>query len=79
MNAIPPSTRKNAEKILAKARTRTHMQVLEGVPAEDIGPKKVTLFRAMQFLRLLGDSLPVCMILPYNYQQLADLEPPIEF
>jgi aldehyde:ferredoxin oxidoreductase len=47
--------------------------LLEGVPAEDIGPKKVTLFRAMQFLRLLGDSLPVCMILPYNYQQLADL------
>jgi uncharacterized protein (DUF2252 family) len=29
MNAIPPSTRKNAEKIIAKARTRTHMQVLE--------------------------------------------------
>ena len=47
--------------------------ILEGVPPEDIGPKKVTLFRAMQFLRLLGDCLPVCMILPYSYQQLADL------
>jgi aldehyde:ferredoxin oxidoreductase len=47
--------------------------ILEGVPPEDIGPKKVTLFRAMQFIRLLGDSLPVCMILPYNYRQLADL------
>ena len=47
--------------------------ILEGVPPEDIGPKKVVLFRAIQFLRLLGDCLPVCMILPYSYQQLADL------
>ena len=47
--------------------------LLEGVPADDIGPKKVTLFRAMQFLRLLGDSLPVCMILPFSYKQLAGL------
>ena len=47
--------------------------ILEGLPPEDIGPKKVTLFKAMQFLRLLGDCLPVCMILPYNYKQLADL------
>jgi aldehyde:ferredoxin oxidoreductase len=47
--------------------------ILEGVPPDDIGPKKVTLFKAMQFLRLLGDCLPVCMILPYSYKQLADL------
>jgi aldehyde:ferredoxin oxidoreductase len=47
--------------------------LMEGVPPEDIGPKKVTLFRAMQFLRLLGDSLPVCMILPYSYQQVTEL------
>jgi aldehyde:ferredoxin oxidoreductase len=47
--------------------------ILEGVPSEEMSPKKVTLFKAMQFLRLLGDCLPVCMILPYNYRQLADL------
>ena len=47
--------------------------ILEGVPAEEMSPKKVTLFKAMQFLRLLGDCLPVCMILPYNYRQFADL------
>jgi aldehyde:ferredoxin oxidoreductase len=47
--------------------------ILEGVPPEEMSPRKVTLFKAMQFLRLLGDCLPVCMILPYNYRQLADL------
>jgi aldehyde:ferredoxin oxidoreductase len=47
--------------------------LLEGVPADDIGPKKVALFKAMQGLRMLGDCLPVCMILPFSYKQLADL------
>lgn len=47
--------------------------ILEGLPPEEMSPKKVTLFKAMQFLRLLGDCLPACMILPYNYKQLADL------
>jgi aldehyde:ferredoxin oxidoreductase len=47
--------------------------ILEGVPAEDIGPKKVALFKAIQILRMLGDSLPSCMILPFSYKQLADL------
>ena len=47
--------------------------ILEGVPPEEMSPRKVTLFKAMQFLRLLGDCLPVCMILPYSYRQLADL------
>ena len=47
--------------------------ILEGVPADDIGPKKVALFKAMQHVRLLGDALGVCMLLPYNYRQLADL------
>jgi aldehyde:ferredoxin oxidoreductase len=47
--------------------------LLEGVAADDIGPKKVALFKAMQGLRMLGDCLPVCMILPFSYKQLADL------
>ena len=47
--------------------------ILEGLPPEEMSPKKVTLFKAMQFLRLLGDCLPACMILPYNYKQLADI------
>ena len=47
--------------------------LLEGVAADDIGPKKVALFKAMQGLRMLGDCLPVCMILPFSYKQLSDL------
>jgi aldehyde:ferredoxin oxidoreductase len=47
--------------------------LLEGLSPEEMSPKKVTLFKAMQFLRLLGDCLPACMILPYSYKQLADM------
>jgi aldehyde:ferredoxin oxidoreductase len=47
--------------------------LFEGLAPSDIGPKKVALFKAMQLMRLLDDSLGVCMLLPYNYRQLTDL------
>jgi aldehyde:ferredoxin oxidoreductase len=42
-------------------------------PVDDIGPKKVELFRLHQMKQLLFDSLVVCQFLPYNYQQLSEL------
>jgi len=46
--------------------------IVEPVPADDIGPQKVALFRLIQFNRIVLDSLVLCLFLPYNYQQLAD-------
>jgi aldehyde:ferredoxin oxidoreductase len=47
--------------------------LLDGVPADEMSPRKVSLLKAMQGLRLLDDSLGICFLLPYNYRQLADL------
>jgi aldehyde:ferredoxin oxidoreductase len=47
--------------------------LLEGIPADDLGPRKVSLLKAMQGLRILNDALGICFLLPYNYRQLADL------
>ena len=47
--------------------------LLEGIPADEMSPRKVSLLKAMQGVRLLGDALGICMLLPYNYRQLADL------
>lgn len=42
-------------------------------PFEDIGPRKVALFRIVQLKRIMVDSLVLCMFLPYSYQQLAEV------
>ncbi|UCF73294.1 MAG: aldehyde ferredoxin oxidoreductase C-terminal domain-containing protein [Deltaproteobacteria bacterium] len=42
-------------------------------PFEDIGPRKVALFRIVQLKRIIVDSLVLCMFLPYSYQQLAEV------
>ena len=47
--------------------------LLEGIPADEMSPRKVSLLKAMQLLRILDDSLGICFLLPYNYRQLADL------
>jgi len=47
--------------------------ILEPVPAEDIGPRKVALFRLVQLKRIVFDSLVLCMFLPYSYEQIADV------
>jgi aldehyde:ferredoxin oxidoreductase len=47
--------------------------LLDGIPADEMSPRKVALLKAMQGVRLLGDALGICMLLPYNYRQLADL------
>jgi aldehyde:ferredoxin oxidoreductase len=46
--------------------------ILESVPLDDIGPRKVDLFRLVQLKEIVFDSLVVCTFLPYSYEQLAD-------
>jgi len=40
---------------------------------EDIGPRKVALFKLVQQKLILLDSLVVCQFLPYSYEQLNDV------
>jgi len=47
--------------------------ILEPPLLDDIGPRKVALFRLVQFKTILMDSLSLCDSLPYSYKQLADL------
>ena len=47
--------------------------ILESVPVDDIGPRKVALFRLIHLKRTISDSLVACSFLPYSYQQTADL------
>ncbi|MFC1937366.1 aldehyde ferredoxin oxidoreductase family protein [Chloroflexota bacterium] len=47
--------------------------LLEPVPAEDIGPRKVHLFRLVQSQRIINDCLVTCQFLPYSPEQLADI------
>ena len=46
---------------------------LTPAPFEDIGPRKVALFKAFQFKRIISDSLVMCDFLPYSWTQLAEL------
>ena len=45
--------------------------ILEPVPADDIGPRKVALFRFIQLKRIMGDSAVLCLFLPYSLEQTA--------
>ena len=46
--------------------------ILEPVPVDDIGPRKVALFRLVQLVKIVFDSLVVCEFFPYSPEQLAD-------
>lgn len=41
-------------------------------PFDDIGPRKVALFRIFQLKRIVFDSLVLCMFMPYTHQQLSE-------
>jgi aldehyde:ferredoxin oxidoreductase len=47
--------------------------ILESIPSDSIGPEKVNLFRLVQLKRILGDSMVLCLFLPYSYEQIADV------
>jgi len=42
-------------------------------PLNDIGPRKVELFKAIQLKCIVQDSLLLCSFLPYSYEQIANL------
>jgi aldehyde:ferredoxin oxidoreductase len=46
---------------------------IEPVAWDDLGPRKVSLMKAVQAQRLISDSLLLCRQMPYNYQQAADI------
>jgi aldehyde:ferredoxin oxidoreductase len=46
---------------------------LEPAPFEDIGPRKVVLFKAFQSKRIIADSLVFCHFIPFSYRQMAEL------
>jgi aldehyde:ferredoxin oxidoreductase len=45
--------------------------ILEPLPTDDIGPRKVALFRFIQLKRIMGDSAVICLFLPYSFEQIV--------
>jgi aldehyde:ferredoxin oxidoreductase len=45
----------------------------EPAPFDSIGPKKVYLYYLFTLKRIIQDSMVICGMLPYNYQQMAQL------
>jgi len=43
------------------------------LPADDIGPRKVGLFKVMQSSAILEDSMVTCLILPFTFQLKAEV------
>ena len=47
--------------------------ILEPFPIDDIGLRKVALFKVAQAKQLLFDSLLICFYLPYSHEQVATM------
>ncbi|GAH77534.1 unnamed protein product, partial [marine sediment metagenome] len=47
--------------------------ILEPIPADELGPRKVGVFRNIHLSRIVLDSLVLCSFLPYDVQGLADI------
>jgi aldehyde:ferredoxin oxidoreductase len=47
--------------------------VLEPLPAEDLGPRKVQLFHHYHNYRLLADHMVVCCFVPYSLEQYVNI------
>ena len=47
--------------------------VLEPIPADDLGPSKVSLFRDVQLVRIAQDALVMCYFVPYIADQIVDI------
>jgi aldehyde:ferredoxin oxidoreductase len=43
------------------------------LPTDDISPQKVALFRTLQLTQIVRDCVPICMFLPYDAFQTADI------
>jgi aldehyde:ferredoxin oxidoreductase len=46
---------------------------LEPLPADDLSPSKVSVFRDMQHYRVMADVMVVCYFVPFSPQQLVDI------
>jgi len=53
-----------------RVKEMAHLGLPGPFPPDDIGPRKVALFRFVQMQRVILDSLVVCLFLPYSYEQL---------
>jgi aldehyde:ferredoxin oxidoreductase len=49
------------------------MGVLEPLPSDDLSPKKVSMFRDVHQSRIITDCMVVCMFVPFDMQQLAEI------
>jgi len=47
--------------------------ILEPIPADDLGPRKVSLFRDVHFFRISQDNLGLCLFVPYDPEQLVNI------
>ena len=47
--------------------------ILEPLPADELGPRKVATFRNIHLQRIVGDSLVLCQFVPYDVNQAADI------
>jgi len=47
--------------------------ILELLPADDLGPRKVSLFRDAHLLSIALDSLGLCQFMPYNPEQVVNI------
>ena len=47
--------------------------ILGPLPADELGPHKVSTFRYVHLYRIAQDSLVLCIFVPYDPQQLADI------
>ncbi len=47
--------------------------ILEPLPADDLGPRKVAMFRSVHLLRIALDSLVLCLFVPYDAERVANI------
>ncbi|MDD4875553.1 MAG: aldehyde ferredoxin oxidoreductase family protein [Dehalococcoidales bacterium] len=47
--------------------------ILGPLPADDLGPQKVAIFRNVHLFRIVQDSLVFCQFVPYDSEQMADI------
>ena len=56
-----------------RVKEAQHFGLSAPLPADEIGPDKVALFKFVHLRQLLMDSLLLCNFLPYNLEQVTDL------
>jgi aldehyde:ferredoxin oxidoreductase len=47
--------------------------ILEPLPADELGPRKVSVFRNIHLYRIVADSLVICQFMPYDVDQTVDI------